>query len=352
MPSGIRFAHVHGVGVAKHIDFLNPEGYSLRTVPWGDPIPAADVRRGGLVTLYYRFISREKPVVWMEFGHTVNGYHQEWTPELVHVSPAQLQAQRNEIDNFYRMILESGSRGAAPWWLPGGFRVGENSDFGLIEPDGTPRPAIEVLRRAHPLFDHVVHTQPTRVITTDFDTHYADGWEVYSEQYLRAVEAGQTPYLGTAGTGTDSTDCPLTAVGGGPHNGHNPPQFLNAELNTLELRIAGGDWQTIRGGETLKAPLGAAVSCRASVGNTGEAAWVAPGNGGGKGRVFLAGREEYGRAFQAPIAADTAFLGDAEVAEFVLIPAVHGQVKLSFEMMAADRAWFGEKRTLTVVAHE
>ena len=352
VPSGIRFAHAHSVGVAKHVDFLNPEGYSLRTTPWGEPTPPADIRRGGLVTLYYRFISREKPIVWMEFGHTVNGYHREWAPKLVHVSPAQLQAQRGEIDGFYRMILESGARGAAPWWLPGGFRVGENSDFGLIEPDGTPRPAIDVLRRAHPQFDDVVHQVPTHVIDIDFDGRYADGWEIYSERYLRAVEADEVPYLRTAGTGTDSTNCPLLAVGGGPHNGHNPPQFLNAELNRLELKTGDSDWWEFRSGETIEVAAGAAVLCRASVGNTGEAAWTAPASGGNKGRVFLAGRAEYGHAFQAPIAADTPFLADAEVAEFTLIPAVRGEVKVSFEMTAEDRAWFGERRAVTIVARD
>ena len=40
----------------------------------------------------------------------------------------------------YRMFIESGADGVFFWWYPGGFRLGENSDFGIINPDGTTDP--------------------------------------------------------------------------------------------------------------------------------------------------------------------------------------------------------------------
>jgi hypothetical protein len=350
VPSGHRFAHAHSVGAAKHMDFLNPEGYNLHTAGWEAPTPADDIRRGGLVTLYYRFISREKPVVWMEFGYTVNGFHRKWKPGLVHIDPKQLHNQRSQLDHFYAMALESGARGAAPWWFPGGFRLAECSDFGIVDPDGAPRPAVEVLRTRHPAFEQVVHREPTRVLQIDFDARCVDGWELYSQQYLDAVKAGDVPYLRTAGTGTDSATCPLTAVGGNEYSGNNPPQFLNAEFNRLELKFGDGPWRPIRGDETLRIKPGASVRCRASVGNLGEAMWLAPGVGQPeRGRVFLAGREEFGFEFRAPIAAGTAFLADADVDEFLLAPSVQKQTILSFEMSSRDRACFGERRTVTLV---
>jgi hypothetical protein len=348
IPDRHAFAHIHSIGVAKHMDFLNPEGYNLQTWRWDGPSAPEALRKGGLVTLFYRFLSREKPVVWMEFGFTVNGLGKAWSPERLRILPERLEWQRQELEMFYRMFVESGARGAAPWWLPGGFRLGENSDFGILEPDGTERPAAQVVRRWLPAFETVEHPAPTRFIEADFDQHYADAWETYSAQYLEAVKAGESPYLRTTGTGTDSATCPLTAVGGTPCNGHNPPQYLNAEFNALELRLGDGPWQAVRGGETLTGPVGTQVLCRAAVGNLGEATWLAPAGDATAGRVFLAGRKEHGREFRAPIGRDTPYLGDADVGEFVLIPALTDEVTLSVEMMAAERTAFGERRVLRV----
>jgi hypothetical protein len=348
IPSGERFAHSHSVGVAKHMDFMCPEAYDLRTVPWGTALPADDVRQGGLVTLYYRFVSREKPVVWMEFGYTVSGFHAVWSPEMVHVKPEQLARQREDFQNYYAMFLESGARGACPWWLPGGFRLGECSDFGLLDPDGAERPACAVMRAAHPQFARVVHANPERFMEVDFDAHYADAWQRYGRKYLDAVREGRTPYLRTAGTASDSATTPRVAVGNTPCNGHNPPKFLNAEFNALEIQNASGQWQEVRGGAVVTVRRGAAVRCRASIGNLGEAKWLAPRPGLGLGGVYLAGRKEYGLEFKTPITADTEYLADAMVREFTLVRSVDGPLTFSIEMQAEGRAYFGERRTITL----
>ena len=346
------FAHIHGTAAPKHMDFLNPEGYNLKTGGWDTPTPDDDIRKGGLVTAYFRFTSREKPIVWMEFGYTVNGIQGAWTPERVHIDPAQLQNQKREYESFYRMFIESGARGAAPWWLPGGFRLGENSDFGLIEPDGSERPAVDVLRRYLPRFDRVRHLPATDTILFDLENHYPDSWPLYSQQYLDLVKAGKVPQVRTAGTDTDSATCPLTAVGGGEYNGHNPPLYLNAEFNRLEVKLGEGPWREVKGDETLAAAAGSRVLCRASVGNLGEAKWLAP-RGEEAGGVYLAGRAEYGLEFHAPIAADTPYLGDAEVREFTLIPSLAaGETAASVEMEARGRAYFGERRVVVFRGEE
>jgi hypothetical protein len=247
------------------------------------------------------------------------------------------------------MFLETGARGAAPWWFPGGFRIGENSDFGLVEPDGAERPACDVMRQALPKFAQVKHPAPTDTMKLDLERHYPDAWATYSPQYLDLVKAGKVVALRTAGTGTNSETCPLTAVGGGEYNGHNPSLYLNAEFNSLEIKIGDGTWQPVTSGQTLGAPVGAKVVCRASVGNIGEAAWLAPNAPQQQGRVYLAGREEYGVPFTAPIASDTPYLKDAQIPQFTLIESVRqGAASVSFEMTAAARAFFGERRTITL----
>jgi hypothetical protein len=60
----------------------------------------------------------------------------------------KLAFQGRYFEDFYRMLTESGADGVFFWWYPGGFRLGENSDFGIVNPDGTGRPATQVFRKA------------------------------------------------------------------------------------------------------------------------------------------------------------------------------------------------------------
>jgi len=373
IPDRARFAHAHSAGVAKHVSFLCPEGYNLQTGGWANPTPDDDLRQGGLVTLYYRFLSREKPVVWMEFGYTVNGFHKDWHTGREHVSPQELARQRAEYEAFFRMFLESGARGAAPWWFPGGFRLGERSDFGLVEPDRTERPACEVLRRYFPRFADVpddsciAATQDAKrrsdapVIELDLDAHYADAWDFYGPQYLQAVQSGRVPRLRTDGTGSTSADCPLVAVGNTPLNGHNPPKHLNAEFNALEVQVDDGDpWREVGAGDVVPLRRGTRLGLRASLGNTAEAAWIAPksGHADEPGAVFLrATLDPSAETIDVPIAADTPYLGDAEVEPFRLPRFAHPQVSVTLQMVTTRRRPgttddlvipFGPKRMVTI----
>jgi hypothetical protein len=362
IPNATCYAHAHSASVAKHVDFLCPEGYNLQTRGFTRATPADDVRQGGLVTLYYRFLSREKPVVWMEFGYTVNGMHSRWKTSDVRIKPAELAYQRDEYQNFYQMFLESGARGAAPWWLPGGYRLGEESDFGLLDPDGSERPACEVLKQALPKFAEVseascvASADSTPTIVLDFDTHYAEAWEFYGKEYLKSIKGGRVPYLRTEGTGTTSADCPLVAVGNTPLTGHNPPKYLNAEFNTVEVQSDRGEWrETLRGDEITLEP-GDSLRCRVSVGNLGEASWEASGKPGDPGVVYLACRlEPSGQVLELPISAATPYLQDATVSEFA-IPAAAGEQAVALQMCLARTKPdgtkltipFGENRRLTV----
>jgi len=316
---------------------------------WTSVTPADDWRKGGLVTLYFRHFSREKPVVWMEFGYTVNGIFDAWTQPRVSIDPEQLAEQKAAYEALYGMFIESGARGAAPWWLPGGFRLGENSDFGILDPDGAERPACEVLRKYLPQFDSVRHDLPTAHLDLNLDSHYTDAWQIYSDEYLRLVKEGEHPDVRTAGSGTTSANCPLTAVGNRPYNGHNPPIFLNAEFNSLEVRSDDGPWRAVSDGDAVEVRAGQPVHCRASLGNVAEATWLAP-TGDEPGGVLLAVRLPNGQEHTAPIAADTPFLQDATVADFVLIEKAEGETTLSFAMAARNRAGFGERRTVRLKA--
>src|SRR5205807_530278 len=109
---------------AYHLDFISPEGYALQ----GD---WPTFRGGGLTTAYARWAGNGKPVFWAEFGQSV---YPDTTPD-------KIAAQAAYYDKTYRLIVDSGANGSAAWWFPGGLRLDENSDYGVIGPEGTPRSA-------------------------------------------------------------------------------------------------------------------------------------------------------------------------------------------------------------------
>ncbi len=349
LPHAYGCAHLYSVGVAKHVDFLCPEGYNLQTKGYGNPTPWEDIRKGGLITLYYRFIGREKPVIWMEFAGPIWPNGTEWNDTMVWTPKERLEYQRSEVEKFYRMFVESGAKGCCPWWYPGGFRVGEMSDAGVINPDWVPRPVVEVIEKYNPLFASFKPPQPDFFIDLDFDAHPLDAWEVYSPIYLKALQEGKKPAVKTKGTGTTSLNTPLIAVGNTPYNGKNPPKYLNAEFNYIEIRDKEGRWREVRNGEMLEVKKGE-VWCRASVGNIGEAEWIAPKKGE-KGEVYLV-VEGNGVRIEKGIAKNTPFLQDAEVPPFLLFSDLPKDITLNFQMCAKDRAFFGEKWRITLKIKE
>jgi hypothetical protein len=92
----------------------------------------------------------------------------------------------------------------------------------------------------------------------------------------------------------------------------------------------------------------APVVARASVGNTGEATWLSPALHPGAGGVHLSSRLEGGLEFAQPISEDVPSLGDAVIPEFTLADGVATETKVGFEVTAEDRAWFGEKLSVTL----
>lgn len=347
LPNAYWGAHLYSVGVAKHIDFLCPEGYNLQTKGYGNPTPWEDIRKGGLITLYYRFISREKPVVWMEFCGPIWPNGTVWEDEMVFTPRERLEFQKEEEEKFYKMFIESGAKGCAPWWYPGGFRVGEMSDAGIINPDWTLRPVAEVIKKYNPLFATQPRKKPDSYITIDLDAHPLDAWDYYSPIYLKLLEEGKTPYIETEGTGTNSLNTPLIAVGNAPYNGRNPLKYLNAEFNYIEIRDKGGRWRRVEDGDVLEVDGSGEILCRASVGNIGEVEWVSPKQTREPGAVYL---YCYGANWETEVAipSNTPFLKDAVFPPFVLLERLKKKVTITFTMCAKGRAFFGEKIKLTL----
>jgi len=318
------------VSGAKHLNFVSPEGYGLGG-PW------ESFEQGGFTTEYARYAGGGKPVFWAEIGMSV---HPEYTPE-------RLEAQRLLYEHLYRMVIWSGASGSAGWWFPGGFRVGENSDYGIMHPDGSPRPsALE----ARDWAAHVAKSRPAREpqawLTIDRDAHprgYSQVWLSGRDGYVRLRRLGRRVGLRTEGSGTDSMTAPLVAVGNRPCNGSNPPKCLNAEFNLVRLR-AGGDWQDVEPGSTVGVPAGRRVELFASLGNTGEALWVAPARAAGRpGGVHIVGAPGSPLPVDQPLAGDVPRFGDAAVGPFTLTEGLTAETPVALRLEARGRTPFGAR---------
>ncbi|NOY82872.1 MAG: hypothetical protein GXP31_17885 [Kiritimatiellaeota bacterium] len=326
----------------KHIDFICPEGYSIPNSEEGYNV-------AGFITRYVHFTTRGKPIVWSEFGTSV------WDRRRMRPDPDAYVRQAAYHELFYRMVLEAGANGTAPWWWPGGYRVGERSDFGVVNPDGSPRPAAELLRKYSSRIQAVrPHMEAREWLSVDRDAHPGGYWYLAfhagKDAYARARRTGKGLGIRTAGTGSTSVNTPLVAVGNTLCNGRNPPKYLDAEFNWIEVQDVSGKWLEAGDGSVVRVEPGVPVRARISVGNIQEATWVPPAEAGGKpGGVYLASAVGSDVQVRLALPARTVYLADADFGEVVLTPGVNRRSRVALHMTAAGRTGFGEVRTFTLL---
>ena len=174
-------------GLAGAVDVWEPEAYG-RIGDW------EKVKPGRFTADYARLCDPTKPLVWAEMGCSVWDNH--------HMSPAaeQLDFQARYFRDFYRMMTDSGADGIFFWWYPGGYRLNERSDFGIINPDGTDRPVTKIIRDEGGQFlkTRKPGTRPNfwMVVDRDRDARGLYGiYEAANGNYWKAIAAGRTPGL-------------------------------------------------------------------------------------------------------------------------------------------------------------
>ncbi len=314
---------------AKHLDFISPEGYGIG----GD---WENYERGGFTTAYARFAGNGRPVFWSEFGRSI---HPEYSSE-------RIEEQRLLYERTYRMVAWSGANGSAGWWFPGGFRVGENSDYGIMNPDGTPRPSALDARKWAARIDDLKHVpEVTHWITIDGDLHprgYSQVIARHADEYVSARRRGEIVGLRAEGTGTDSTATSMTAVGNTRADGANPHKYLNAEFNTVRVRVGGGAWIDATPGATVEVEANRAIECVATIGNSGEALWVSPAIAGDRpGGVYLVDAPGSDLVVDQPITIDVPRYGDTLVGPFELSAGIDAKANVALRVEARGRTPFG-----------
>ena len=264
--------------LAGAVDILEPEAYG-RIGNW------EKVKPGRFTFEYGRWANPALPVMWAEAGVHA------WDMSLMRPGEEALDFQARDDADCYRMLTESGADGIFWWWYPGGFRVNENSDYGIINPDGTDRPVTKVIRDHAQTFIQGPDSKPVDTwLTFDRDRHKNGLTGIYSAleaPFWTAIADGKTPGLRTDGTGTDSTNCPPVAVGNVPWTGANPPKYLDAYFDMVEVRGADGQWRPVSSGDTIPVAVGS-IQVRLTFTNLGEAGLISPENAGDKlGGVYV-----------------------------------------------------------------
>lgn len=173
-------------GLAKAVDFLAPEGYG-RIGPW------SKVRDGWFTTAYGRAVAPGLPLIWAEFGQSI------WSQALNGPEPRRLAETTQYYDDFFKMVELSGGAGTICWWYPGGYRVNERSDFGIINADGSWRPITQVIHDWAPrLLGRTARPVPNATLRIAPEKRIDGLWGLYQDhqaEFWKLVEAGQVPSL-------------------------------------------------------------------------------------------------------------------------------------------------------------
>lgn len=326
----------------KHVDFFAMEGYNF-------PPDEKGTNAVGFINRYIHFATGGKPYLWAEFGASA------WDRAAMEPGEKEIEHQARCHEMIHRVAFETGANGAAPWWLAGGYRVSEKSDYGILHPDGTMRPSGELLRQYAAKFTAPrQYPEPDTWFMMDRDAHSGALWRIANNEGAEACRdasaAGWRLGIRTPGTGSTSANTPLLAVGNTKHNGRNPPKYLNAEFNWFKIKMVDGNWIDVRDGARIRAPRGKRILASASVGNLQEATWLTPASCQDRpGAVYLASTPDSALKVKQPIAKDTPWLRDADLGEsFVLTEGIATESRVELQMTAEDRAWFGEKLRFTL----
>ena len=323
---------------AKHIDFICPEGYSIKNNEDG-------YNAAGFITRFVHFTTGGKPILWAEFGKHV------WNNVSMRPSEKLIKQQADYHKKFYKMVLESGANGLTPWWWPGGYRADEHSDYGIIEPDRRLRPSARLLVKYAPKIKAPRKwPRADKILEFDLDKHPGGYWHLCFNEgknaYREARREGKNLGLRTKGTGTTSATTPLTAVGNRPYNGHNPLKYLDAEFNWFKILDANGKWINVENGAVIQVAAGKPVHATVSIGNTQEATWLPPAlTKNKKGGVVLASTKKSDIMFKQAITKKVPYFKNADFGEFILCKPIDKTTKVEARMQAEKRCLFGEIRS-------
>jgi hypothetical protein len=174
--------------VSDALDYFSPEGYGI-----GDSYAKSQTML--FAASYAQALASGKPMIWAEYGMNV------WSGDPFVVNNDLLARQAYMYRNILQNAQLSRSAGTYAWWFCGGYRAFENSDYGVLNADGTTRPVTAVLNE----FAAAAKSPPDPVVWTpelfyDRNTKapgYAAIYEAINAQFQSLTTAGTIPLVRT-----------------------------------------------------------------------------------------------------------------------------------------------------------
>jgi hypothetical protein len=142
---------------------------------------------------YARYTKPDAPVVWKEFGKSAWAYRDDG-------NFYQSEAKLADVANYYEYVLnycyESYTSGMFCWWSIAGYRLNEDSDYGVINPDGSDRGEITALLREYaPKFINQGERKDTVYIEVERDDHVGGLFGMYEsvkDELAAAYKSGKS----------------------------------------------------------------------------------------------------------------------------------------------------------------
>jgi hypothetical protein len=323
------------------VDFLAPEAYG-RIGGW------QEIKPGWFERKYAKWAAPHKPMIWAEAGTSV------WVRSRMTTLASQLQFQADYYENFIKMMLESGANGIFFWYYPGGYRIDENSDYGIINPDGSNRPVSKIIRENASLFlsTSSFPDENNYQVEIDRDAHcegIAGIYNAVKECFWEKIESGYNVGLRSLGTDTNSANCPLMAVGNTLYNGNNPLKYLDGFFDIVSIRNSDGDWVSISKGDTIEVNPKQPVYAKLKVTNLGESSWLSPLNRNSGGVYILL--KSNNKVKQIPLPHSVTHLSSVTMEDIVLLERVpNEETEICLTFLAKNRATFGPKYNFKIVS--
>ena len=245
-------------------DYCSPESYALSD-DWNS------VRQGVFTAVYARYANPGNVVKWMEFGKSI------WTGSNFTPNTKNKEFQAEYYRRFFDMLIAGHSTGMFCWWYYGGYRIGENSDFGIVDPDGGIRPVTRVISEYAPKFlNQPLLKAPDVTITIDRDLHSDGLRSVYrgvEDELFQAISEGMTVAFADGAAGTTSANVPLTEVGNIDYCGCSP-KYLDGIITGL--LVNGREYAN---GAVVEAGAGEEITLQIGLQNTTACRWLCEGTG-------------------------------------------------------------------------
>jgi len=323
--------------LANGLDFMSPESYVINS-----DFHTAD--QGIFTNIYSRYCKPGSPVMWKEFGQHI------WTGSNFTNSSRNQAVQADYYTKLYDMMIAGHTGASFCWWWPGGFRTNENSDYGIINPDGSDRLVTKVIRSyREPFLNQPGFGEPDLFFEVDRElsaTGIKGMYENIKDEFISAVKSGKTVAFKDASTGTNTATVANAAIGGGVAGENNPSKFVSGEFRAVYVKLADGSWKKVNYKGNIKLPAGP-VEIKVVMGNSLRTEWLAKSESDTT-FVSLVSTAKSNIAFDFPLSANVKYL-DLLTQEFKLCDSFDDKMIISFRFGIKDRFPFGSPFEFTVI---